>query len=108
MPSSVVIICKIEGKIFYGFTGSRKNNTTHLYTFDNMNILLLSGYLFLNTINIGGPRTVYICNNKDADKYHYSSTCRGLSNCQHKLVKSDEPSARKKGMTLCGWEKGKK
>lgn len=54
-----------------------------------------------------GPGEVYICNNKKADKYHNSPTCRGLSNCQFKIVKISAQTAKKKGMTLCAWE-GKK
>ncbi|SEB20739.1 hypothetical protein SAMN05443550_11738 [Pedobacter hartonius] len=86
------------------FTGSRKKCLCQLYTFDYMKPLLLSGYIIINTIASNGPRAVYICNNKHTNKYHYLSTCRGLSNCQYKLLKSDELSAQQKGMSLCVWE----
>lgn len=73
-----------------------------------MNILLLSAYLFLNTVNATIPEDVYICNNGKAEKYHHSATCRGLSNCQFKIVKISAKVAKNKGMTLCGWESKKK
>ncbi|WP_442591211.1 hypothetical protein ACSBL2_08260 [Pedobacter sp. AW31-3R] len=69
-----------------------------------MNILLLSGFLIFSTITFAGPGDVYICNNKKAEKYHYSPTCRGLSNCQFKIVKITAKAAKNKGMTLCAWE----
>lgn len=52
-----------------------------------------------------GEITVYICNSSTAKKYHYKSTCRGLSNCQAKIVKTTMVAAKGKGLTLCGWEK---
>jgi hypothetical protein len=70
-----------------------------------MNILLLSGYLVFNTLALIGAKPVYICNNKHTKKYHYSATCKGLSNCKYKLLKSTEAVARNQGMSLCGWEK---
>jgi len=68
--------------------------------------ILLSMRILLNTTTAAGP-DVYICNNKITDKYHYSSTCRGLSNCQFKIVKITIAGAKAKKMTLCGWESKK-
>ena len=65
--------------------------------------MLLLVRILLNTATPAGP-DVYICNNKITDKYHNSSTCRGLSNCQFKIVKITVASAKAKKMTLCGWE----
>jgi 5-bromo-4-chloroindolyl phosphate hydrolysis protein len=49
--------------------------------------------------------TVYVCDSRNAKKYHYSSACRGLSNCSYRIVKITLEEAKKQGKTLCGWEK---
>lgn len=51
------------------------------------------------------PKEVYICNNGSTKKYHYTTNCRGLSNCSYKILKSTLDKAKKDGKTLCGWEK---
>jgi len=51
------------------------------------------------------PSTVYICNSGKSKKYHYSQNCRGLSNCQSKIIKTTIEQAKKDDKTLCGWEK---
>ncbi|WP_443945121.1 hypothetical protein ACJVDH_19720 [Pedobacter sp. AW1-32] len=51
------------------------------------------------------PSTVYICNSGKAKKYHYTQNCRGLSNCQSKIIKTTIEQAKKDDKTLCGWEK---
>ncbi|MFC4144022.1 hypothetical protein [Pedobacter mendelii] len=62
--------------------------------------------LFIITIKYSlAPKEVYICNNGNTKKYHYTSNCRGLSNCSYKIVKSTIDKAKKDGKTLCGWEK---
>jgi hypothetical protein len=48
--------------------------------------------------------TVYICGPQGAKKYHYSESCRGLSNCQHVVSKVTLSQAREYGLGLCGWE----
>jgi 5-bromo-4-chloroindolyl phosphate hydrolysis protein len=48
--------------------------------------------------------TVYLCDSKNATRYHYKSNCKGLSNCSYKVVQSTVESARKTGKTLCKWE----
>lgn len=51
------------------------------------------------------PETsVYLCNSSGGKKYHYSKSCRGLSNCQHEIIKVTLEEAKKRGKTLCGWE----
>lgn len=70
-----------------------------------MNIILLLSFLFLNHITDTKPNTtVYICASKSAKKYHYSPHCRGLSDCQYKIVKTTLAVAKSKGRTLCRWE----
>lgn len=67
---------------------------------------ILITILFLLTINFQGFQNseVYICGQKGAKKYHYSKTCRGLSNCKHEIVKKSKSDAQNLGLTLCGWE----
>lgn len=47
---------------------------------------------------------VYICKGKGSKKYHFSSSCRGLSRCSTKIFKVTLQKARAMGRTLCGWE----
>lgn len=48
--------------------------------------------------------TVFICGKNGAKKYHYSETCRGLSNCKHEVYKTTLKEAKGLGLDLCGWE----
>lgn len=73
-----------------------------------MKAILLSGWIFFSNLLSAGPEEVYICNNNKVEKYHKSATCRGLGNCQFKIVKISVQSAKNKGLTLCGWESKKK
>jgi hypothetical protein len=66
-------------------------------------ILLL---LFLITNTASPPATmVYVCSGAKGKKYHLRVDCRGLSNCQHRIIKMTLAEAKKNGLTLCGWEK---
>lgn len=47
---------------------------------------------------------VYICGPTGAKKYHFTNSCRGLSNCKHELKKVSLKQAHDYGLTLCGWE----
>ena len=60
---------------------------------------------FFTNITCKENTTVYICNSGNAKKYHYTSSCRGLSNCTYKIIKVEIEKAKKDGKTLCGWEK---
>lgn len=51
------------------------------------------------------PTTVYVCDSPNAKKYHYKADCRGLSNCNYKIVKTTLEKAKKDKKTQCGWEK---
>jgi len=51
------------------------------------------------------PTMVYICSGAKGKKYHLRADCRGLSSCQHKIIKITLAKAQKDGLTLCGWEK---
>ncbi|NII84264.1 MULTISPECIES: hypothetical protein [unclassified Pedobacter] len=67
-------------------------------------LLIIILFFFTNT-TCKENTTVYICNSAGAKKYHYTSSCRGLSNCTYKIIKVDIEKAKKDGKTLCGWEK---
>lgn len=47
---------------------------------------------------------VYVCNSKNATKYHYKDNCRGLNACKHEVIKKSLKDAKGLGLTLCGWE----
>ncbi|NHN26494.1 hypothetical protein FIA58_012480 [Flavobacterium jejuense] len=49
-------------------------------------------------------KEVYLCGPKGAKKYHYSKSCRGLSNCKHEITKKKLSEAQDLGLGLCGWE----
>lgn len=69
-----------------------------------MKTLLLLIIFFINT-NFSAPKSVYICNSGISKKYHYQQDCRGLKNCQFKLLKIPLDKARREGKTLCKWER---
>jgi len=48
--------------------------------------------------------SVYLCNSTGGKKYHYNKSCRGLSSCQHEIIKVTLQEAQKRGKTLCGYE----
>jgi len=50
------------------------------------------------------PTTAYLCNNGKTTKYHLKENCRGLSNCQYKVVKTTLEKVKKDKKTLCKWE----
>lgn len=68
-----------------------------------MKTLLLLIIFFTNT-NFSTPKSVYICNSGISKKYHYKQDCRGLKNCQFKLLRINLDKAKKDGKTLCRWE----
>jgi hypothetical protein len=47
---------------------------------------------------------VYICGPQGAKKFHYSSSCRGLSACKHQINEVSKDKAISMSLTLCGWE----
>lgn len=65
-----------------------------------MKSLLLSLLFFL----LQSDKTVYICGSGKVDKYHLKENCRGLSNCQYKIVKTTLEKAKKDKKILCKWE----
>jgi len=75
-----------------------------------MKALLLLFFLLPNPACINaktagtGAKTVYVCGSGKVKKYHLSSSCRGLSNCGYKTVKTTLEKAKQEGKTLCAWE----
>lgn len=74
-----------------------------------MKTLLLFIFLFADVKCENSPvesssTTVYVCGSGKAKKYHYDAKCRGLGNCQYKIVKIALEKATAEGKTLCGWE----
>lgn len=66
-------------------------------------IVILFSFIFFTSFSktVGN---VYVCQSKDATKYHYNPTCRGLNACKHIIVKKSIEEAKSNGLTLCGWE----
>lgn len=54
--------------------------------------------------NTGGGSTVYLCTGGSSTKYHYTSTCQGLSNCGGAIISTSLSDAQAQGRTLCGFE----
>ncbi len=61
-------------------------------------------FLFLINTTCTDPKTVYICGSGKTHKYHLTDKCRGLNNCQYKILQTTLDKAKKEGKTLCGWE----
>jgi hypothetical protein len=72
-----------------------------------MRILLLLFMLFVDCKSTPPllSATVYICDSPGAKKYHLKESCKGLRSCQRRIIKLTLDQAKKKGRTLCGWEK---
>ncbi|MBA5629950.1 hypothetical protein HU137_09230 [Moheibacter sp. BDHS18] len=65
--------------------------------------MLLTYFLFASFTT--APETsVYLCNSSGGKRYHFSENCRGLSNCQHPIIKVSLQEAKKRGKTICGYE----
>lgn len=47
---------------------------------------------------------VYICKNIYSKKYHFSSECRALKNCEDSVINVSIKQAKLLGRSLCGWE----
>ncbi len=69
-----------------------------------MKALSLISVLLIFIISVQ-EKPVYLCDSPGGKKYHFKEKCRGLSNCQRKIVKTTLEKAKKAGKTLCKWEK---
>lgn len=65
--------------------------------------LILTLFLFNQRIPFV-ETNVYICKGKGSKRYHYTKSCRGLSNCSTKIYEVPLSKAKEIGRTLCGWE----
>jgi hypothetical protein len=70
-----------------------------------MKTFLLLVYLLAGNACSSDSKVVYLCDSKSSKKYHLKEHCRGLSNCSHKVIKVTLEEAKKRGKTLCGYEK---
>lgn len=70
-------------------------------------LLLLTGkgHCVAPPVNVFTTDSVYICDSPGAKKYHLRENCKGLQNCRHKVIKVTLALAKRKGRTLCGYEK---
>ncbi len=59
--------------------------------------------LFITSAN-SQSSSVYICTGPSAEKYHFTSNCRGLSNCSRDIIRVSISEAKSKGRSICGWE----
>jgi len=50
-------------------------------------------------------QTVYVCDSRNALRYHLKDNCRGLRNCTYRVLKITLDEAKREGKTLCKWEK---
>lgn len=71
-----------------------------------MKIILLV-LLFIYRVNCASSTIVYICDSPNARKYHYKENCRGLSNCNYKIIETTLEKSEKANKTLCRWEQGR-
>lgn len=65
---------------------------------------LLATLIIINIFNTTAIN-VYVCGSGKSEKYHLKENCRGLSNCQYKIVKTTLEKVKKDKKTLCKWEK---
>ncbi|MDH4472988.1 MAG: hypothetical protein QE487_10315 [Fluviicola sp.] len=70
--------------------------------FKTLSLLLFAGWLSIGSTQQASG--VYICDSKDAKKFHLVEKCRGLSNCKHEIVFVTRETATQRGLTLCGFE----
>lgn len=47
-------------------------------------------------------KDVYLCQSKNAKRYHFDKDCQGLKNCKSEIVKVTLSEAQKQGKTICG------
>ncbi|MFT3822853.1 MAG: hypothetical protein QM731_02990 [Chitinophagaceae bacterium] len=68
----------------------------------------MKSLLFISLVIINSTcttTTVYICDSKNAIRYHYKENCRGLSNCHYRIIETTLDSAKMQNKTLCEWER---
>lgn len=65
--------------------------------------VIVSIFLLVNIFRCT-PTMVYLCNSSGGKKYHFQAKCKGLGNCQYKLIKVTLEEAKKRGKTLCKFE----
>ena len=67
--------------------------------------LLLFLIVMVNSQGLFSPTSnVYLCDSSGGKKYHYTKSCRRLSNCKAEIISVSLQKARTLGKELCGWE----
>jgi 5-bromo-4-chloroindolyl phosphate hydrolysis protein len=66
-------------------------------------VLLL--LLLLSNVGCADREMVYVCDSRNAVRYHLKEDCRGLSNCTYRVLKVSLEEAKREGKTLCKWER---
>ena len=67
---------------------------------------LLFSFLLLSGLSCTTATTmVYICDSPNARRYHYKENCRGLSNCDHRILKVTLEEAKQRNLSPCHLEK---
>lgn len=70
-----------------------------------MRAIVLFVGLLIAGVKINNATIVYLCDSAGGKKFHYKANCRGLGNCSHRIIKVTLEEAKKRGKTVCGWEK---
>jgi hypothetical protein len=71
------------------------------YNLKKLQFLLFIPFLYSSSTE----NEVYICNSKNATKFHFNQFCRGLSACKKETKTVTLKEAKDKKLTLCSWEK---
>lgn len=117
-------IVPIGRRKFFQNTGTRKNTSAALYSFDPVNTNeyyerdvfnepvirtqmkhILFATLLFNEVRCTDSTMVFICDSPNARRYHLKGDCRGLGDCSRRIIKTTLDSAKSANRTLCGWEK---
>ena len=61
-------------------------------------------FLFVGLTSFTADKDVYLCQSKNAKRYHFDKDCQGLKNCKSEIVKVTLSEAQKQGKTICGYE----
>lgn len=64
-------------------------------------LILFSSLFFLLSASTFQTTTVYVCTGKYATKYHFSKSCRGLTNCKGAINQTTLDNAGKLGYSVC-------
>jgi len=69
-----------------------------------MKTILIVTLLF-NGLKCTDSTIVFICDSPAARRYHLRADCRGLTDCNRRIIKTTLEEAKANHRTLCNWEK---